>query len=67
MKKRNLKSLLLNKKAVSSLTPHVIKGGDDTVAPLACTLYFTDLGCSLQGGCGTTGPKPSGQGPCNKK
>ena len=67
MKKKNLKSLLLNKKAVSNLTPHAIKGGDDTVAPLRCTDYFTDVACSLQGGCGTTGPRPSGSPACNDK
>jgi hypothetical protein len=53
MKKQNLKNLSLNKKSVSNLTPGVIKGGGDTVAPLRCTYYYTDLGCSLQGDCGS--------------
>lgn len=54
MKKKNLKNLSLNKKLVSNLKPTVLKGGiQPTAAPLRCTYYYTDLGCSLGGDCGT--------------
>ena len=52
MKKQNLKNLNLNKNQVSNLTSGELKGGTRTSN--LCTVF-----CSLQGGCGTTGPKPT--------
>jgi len=52
MKKQSLKSLSLKKSLVSNLTSDELKGGTRTSN--LCTVY-----CSLQGGCGTTGPAPT--------
>ena len=56
MKKRNLKSLKLNKQSISKLHPSYIKGG----ASLACTDNTTTimtrwLGCGASNDCPPTG------------
>lgn len=51
MKKKAIKNLTLNKKSVSNLSSDVVKGGF-TGTP-RCTVFYTDIGCSLQGDCGT--------------
>jgi len=49
--KRRTKNLMLNKKAISSLTSEKLTGGTRTS-------NLCSVGCSLAGGCGTTGPSP---------
>lgn len=58
MKKRNLKSLKLNKKSISSFAQNRLAGGSRTS-------NICSVGCSLAGGCGTGDPVPSGKPACN--
>jgi hypothetical protein len=51
MKKQNFK-LALGKKRISNLTSDELTGGTRTSN--LCSVF-----CSLQGGCGTTGPAPT--------
>ncbi|WP_156169088.1 hypothetical protein [Kordia jejudonensis] len=51
MKKKNFK-LALGKKKISSFRSTALTGGTRTSN--LCSVY-----CSLQGGCGTTGPAPT--------
>jgi hypothetical protein len=71
MKKQSLKSLVLNKNKVSTLTESLILGGDNSTVSSSVTGYptstaLTILACTLQCG-GATGPAPSGNPTCNIK
>ena len=54
MKRKNLKTLALNKKSISNFTALKLDGGSR-----GCS-----LGCSLEGGCGTGQPVPTTGSKC---
>ena len=60
MKKRKKIELSLNKRVISNLTLDRLTGGSSISR--GCTPNE-----SLQGGCGTDGPVPSGRPACNDK
>ena len=72
MRRKNLKSLALNKNKVSNLTDRVLGGSNTlTSTTFSVTGYptstqLTDIACTLNCG-GTTGPAPSGTPDCKKK